>query len=148
LKRLRGVHVSAFVVIVAACAPSNGPDLELGRRIAAEVSKGTGTVLRMADVAEFEWDTLYVFGPYSTRSSIASRVGFEWPQADRTGIRENEGIALLLFVRKGEVVRYVIQPRDQGDFANVRDSTGFGTDNAVFTVRPRGDGALALVPGS
>jgi hypothetical protein len=142
LRRAFGVAAVALAAVGAGCSGSDG---ELARRIAAEVAKGAGTVVRLAEVADFSWDRLHIFDPYSSRDLIESRLGFEWPQADHTGIRDSDGVTLLVFVKSGEVVRYVTQPRTQ-DFAGLNQPAGFSPAEAVFTVTPRGDGAFLLVP--
>jgi hypothetical protein len=143
LRRALGVAAVALAAVVAGCSGSDG---ELAQRIAAEVAKGAGTVVRLAEVAEFSWDRLHIFDPYSSRDLIESRLGFEWPQADHAGIRDSDGVTLLVFVKSGEVVRYVTQPRNHGDFAGLNQPAGFSSAEAVFTVTPRGDRAFRLVP--
>jgi len=142
-RRAIGIVALAVAVTGPGCS---GSDAELGRRIAAEVAKGAGTVVQMADVTDFSWQQFHTFDPYSSRGLIESRIGFEWPQADRTGIQDSDGMTLLVFVGDGAVVRHVTQPRDQGDFTGLDYPAGFTPTEAVFTVMPRGDGAFLLVP--
>jgi hypothetical protein len=143
LRRALGVAAVALAAVGAGCS---GSDAELGQRIAAEVAKGAGTVVRLAEVADFSWDELHIFDPYSSRDLIESRLGFEWPQADHAGIQDSDGVTLLVFVKNGGVVRYVTQPRNQGDFAGLNEPAGLTPTEAIFTVTSRGDGAFVLVP--
>jgi hypothetical protein len=36
------------------------------------------TAFKMNDITTFEWDRLYVFGPYTTRKMIHEQVGSKW----------------------------------------------------------------------
>jgi len=143
LRRAIGIVALAVAAIGPGCSGSDG---RRGRRIAAEVAKGAGTVVQMADVTDFSWQQFHTFDPYSSRGLIESRLGFEWPQADHTGIQDSDGVTLLVFVSDGAVVRYVTQPRSQGDFSGLDYPAGVNTTEAVFTVMPRGDGAFLLAP--
>ena len=134
----------AATVLAALCGACSRSDDELGHRIANEVAKGAGTVVRMAALTDFPWEKLHVFSPYSTRDHIEAELGFAWPDADGTGIRDNEGIALLVFVKSGAVVRYVAHPRNKGDFTGLRDPGGLSVSEAVFVVTLRFDGWFSM----
>src|SRR5687768_5615059 len=110
LPRLLGIAVIIGIVVLA-CSRS---DRALERRIAAEARKGSGTVVRLASLTGFSWERLHVFGPYSPQDHIDRELGFSWPEAARTGIAEDDSIALLVFVNRGAVVRHVVQPPSIG----------------------------------
>jgi hypothetical protein len=90
--------------------------------------------LKLADVTDFAWDRLYVFPPYTPTAAIQRDLGFAWPEADRTGIDERDGVTLLVFVANRHVVRSVEYPRNRGDFAMIDHHAGFTPERAVFRV--------------
>lgn len=140
--RSRMVLALVFAAICGGCSAS---DSDLERRIAAEVAKGRDTELRMRELTEFQWDRMHVFGPYSSPDHIERELGFAWLPAASTGITDNDGISLLVFVRNDAVVRHVTQPRTPCDFAGA--STGrYSPETAVFRATPRWDGAFIMVP--
>lgn len=130
----RRVVAAAVLLLVGVhgCSRSDG-DLE--RRIAAEASRDLGALVRIESLTDFAWEQLHVFPPYSSQDWIDSQLGFAWPAAARTGIFDSDGIALLVFVRDSEVVRYVAQPRGKGDFAYVKGAGTLTPASAVFVVR-------------
>jgi hypothetical protein len=123
--------IPLLLVIHMACSQS---DRALGRRIAAEARKGSGTLVRLASLTDFSWERLHAFGPYASQAYIDRELGFSWPEAARTGIAEDDAIALLVFVSRGDVVRYVAHPRNEGDFADVKSPGGLSPSEAVFIV--------------
>jgi hypothetical protein len=91
---------------------------------------GTHGVVRLADVAPFEWDRVLLIAPGTSRAAISRRLGEPW-----TGIDTIDGGVEMLFLRDGKVVRFA-DYRGNGRFA------GFPTpfaelprDRAVFVVR-------------
>ena len=125
--------IPLLLVTHMACSQS---DRALGGRIAAEARKGSGTLVRLASLTDFSWERLHVFGPYTPQTHIDRELGFSWPEAARTGIAEDDSIALLVFVSGGAVVRYVAHPRQEGDFAEVATTGGLSPSEAVFIVIP------------
>lgn len=141
----RACLCTMLFVCAAGCSRS-GPDRELERRVLEEASRGAGTVVRMATLTGFAWDRLHIFDPYTMRDRIEAELGFAWPEADRTGIDSSDGMALLVFVKDGAVVRYVAQRR-WADFAGQHRRGGYAPADAAFRVTPRGDGAFLMVAG-
>ena len=125
------LSIPLLLVMHMACSQS---DRALGRHIAAEARKGSGTLVRLASFTDFSWERLHVFGPYASQAFIDRELGFSWPEAARTGIAEDDSIALLVFVSRGAVVRYVAHPRHEGDFADVNSLGGLSPSEAVFVV--------------
>lgn len=59
------------------------------------------TEVTLNEVVPFEWDAVYTFTPYASRSEIEEIIGFK-----SNAIKEtiNEGMVQLLFVKGGHVV--------------------------------------------
>ncbi len=113
------VLVAVLAPMISGCGTREVPDAALSDRIAAKAEAGTGTVIDLATIADFEWESLYIFGPYTPVDEIDRALGFRWNDARYTRIDMLDGIALLVFVKGDEVVRYVEHPRNRGDFATV-----------------------------
>jgi hypothetical protein len=135
-KRLTRTLTLAVLALIAC----SGADRSLERRIAAQGRRAAGTTVSLGSLTEFPWERLYIFPPYTSREVIDRELGFTWKQASRTGIARDDGIALLVFVDAGKVVRYVVQPRSDGDFAAVKTPGGLSRADAVFTVAVNGAG--------
>lgn len=89
---------------------------------------------------------LYVFAPSTTQKRIHRALGFEW--SDPEGIELRDNISLLVFVSDGKVVKYVAQPRDRGDFADLDVGSPWTPATAAFVVAADGqatDGQPYLV---
>ena len=145
-RRVFGVAAClAAVAAVLVWTRGSLADEGLARRIESEARKGAGTVVRLDDLTDFAWDRVHVFDPYASQATIDRGLGFAWPEAKRTGIGDSDGVALLVFVKDGSVVRYVRQRR-MADFAGLGCERGLAPVEAVFVVRPRGDDAFRMVP--
>ena len=89
-------------------------------------------VVRLPEVAKFDWERVLVVQPGTSREAISQRLGHEW-----TGIDTVDGGELLLFVHDGKVVRFA-------DYRGSNTFDGFdkpfaeiAREDATFTVRDR-----------
>jgi hypothetical protein len=126
--------VLLLVGVAAGWACARGED-DLASRIAAVVARGAGSVVEFAALTDFAWDRLHIFPPHTRLDQITAQLGFEWSLAPAIGLQEQEHLDLLVFVRGGEVVRYVLFPRYTADFAGPFRSDGYAPEEAVFVVR-------------
>jgi hypothetical protein len=89
-------------------------------------------VVRLPDVARFEWDRVLLVQPGTSRDAITQRLGHEW-----TGIDTVDGGDLLLFLQDGEVVRFA-DYRGSNTFAGFeRPFDEIAREDATFSVRDR-----------
>ncbi|HEY0707873.1 MAG TPA: hypothetical protein VGG33_13805 [Polyangia bacterium] len=116
------------LVAVAGC--NSDGDQELSRTFGEMASKENETVVKMADATPFPWERLHVFGPYTTAETVENELGFSWWRSN--AIESNDHFALLVFVRGGKVVRFVIHPRGNGDLAACNRRGGFSPADATF----------------
>ncbi len=128
------VFLGVLLVLALTLGPAQ-PDVALAARLAEAAARPAGHEVRLAELTDFTWERVHVFRPYSTRESIERELGFSWDGADATGIARNEGIALLVFVEDGQVVRHVVQSRASGDLAYLEGLSPFTPESAVFVVR-------------
>jgi hypothetical protein len=89
-------------------------------------------VVRLPDVARFDWDRVLVVQPGTPREAISERLGHEW-----TGIDTVDGGDLFLFLDAGKVVRFA-DYRGSNTFAGFeRPFDEIAREDATFTVRDR-----------
>jgi len=105
--------------------------LDAGVRFAQEKQPAT---IDFRDLTDFDWDKVFVFGPYTSPGTIQSDLGYEWPEATRTNIQESDGIALVVFVRDGRVTEHFSVPRSIADFTDLDRKHVFPREEAVFAV--------------
>jgi hypothetical protein len=126
----RSLFAVACFLVVLGCSRTRG-DEELGRAISTAAHEG-GSDVNIVDVpvlAPFAWERLFVFPPYTSAATVGQELGFSWPEARRMEKRDDS--VLLVFVNKGQVVRFVDVPR-RTDFAGVSRKGGFSYSDAVF----------------
>lgn len=121
------------------CAGPRGGELE--QRL-AEAIRGEKPV-DIGSLTDFAWERLYVFPPYTPRRDILEHLGREWNGVEQTGIDRSDDRCLLVFVKGGQVVRFLEFPRKLGDFAGVQALKGLDRNRAVFEIR-RQNGAAVL----
>ena len=87
--------------------------------------------MNLAKVFPSDWDKVCILGPYSTSKHAYDTLGFFWPVETQSSISANDSIAVLLFVKNREVIKFVEHPRRDGDFANLSRQC-FGREQATF----------------
>jgi len=95
------------------------PTLNLSEEITREFKASGRTFVNLAQVLPSAWDKVCILGPYSTSKHAYETLGFAWPVETQSSISASDRIALLLFVKNAEVVKFVEHPRRDGDFANL-----------------------------
>ncbi|MBD2868106.1 hypothetical protein [Paenibacillus arenilitoris] len=91
--------------------------------------------ISMADIASFEWDTMYMFPPYYPRDEMEKEVGRKWTPNQsylghllhRSSFGEyplsDDSLHKLVFVHNGEVVLDITLDRMSADFTSARRVT-------------------------
>jgi hypothetical protein len=89
-----------------------------------------GADVRLADVADFDWDHVLLAEHGAGRAQISRALGARWKGEVAFGTGD-----VLIFVRHGHVARYA-DYRGEGRFAGVpRPIARFARRDAVFSVR-------------
>jgi hypothetical protein len=119
-------------VALLACSNNSARDAFPGRleQAIASAAKAGGAV-RMADVTDFEWDTLHVFVPYTSVEEVQKQLGFAWSEATELDLDTRNQ---LVFVKEGRVVKHLFFPRNKGDFVSVGKSR-FTREDARFRAK-------------
>jgi len=123
------VAVAAFAS--AGCSRADA----VSRSIAASVSAGAGTRLVLADHAGFAWERVCIFGPYTPDTDVDRISGIHEAASRAFDIRENDGIDVLMFISRQQVVASVAHPRRGADFGPEVVGKCYPRQSAVFSVR-------------
>ena len=102
-----------------------------------QVKNGEIPCADLATLTDAEWDTLYVFGPYTTKEKIDETLGKAWKYTQYTSIDIDDSITLLLFTKDQDVVAFTELSRGIADFAYLSGEV-YGSDNACFSVDETG----------
>jgi len=140
-----------ILLLLAVSVGCTRSDEKSQQALAAEIAKAQQQH-RFADFAQavpIEWDTLFMFAPYTERRRIEEQLGFRWPDADRAATQNNDMFWLFVFVKDHRVVRWVDFVRADGDPINLGDpsrswSMRFTRNEAKFKVRVDKQGRRVL----
>jgi hypothetical protein len=111
----------------------------LSWQLAAQINHGVGTIVDLAELAPFDWDRVFFFGPYTPEAWIHKSLGFPWNGTNLTSIEYDDCINLVVFVRGGEVVEWFEHSRGSGDLVELANSTGYARQEARSRVSKAGD---------
>jgi len=139
----------AMVFGICGCVKSSdGFVTKLERSALAVVGSAEPTVTVSA-ATDFQWDKLYVFGPYTPVEKIHAQLGYHWSEAGKTAIQASDTFYLLVFMKNGQVISHYKFPRTIGDFHNLEAKNGFSPGDDAFEIKTATAGEtkrLILVP--
>jgi len=100
-------------------------------KLAADVA--AGSMVRLGGYTSFEWDRVFIFGPYTPPAAITEAVGSDvwFPH------RDSETHCLLVFRFHGKTVRAFEVDRNAADFEQLFQKTGYAREEADFDVDVR-----------
>lgn len=119
------------VITLAGCSDKSG----FGASLKAAANRGSGSVVAFRDLTKFEWDTVYVYGPYHPLDDINKRHKLNLSALPYDGNSVSEGECLYLFTLEGKVVEPVFGPRYCG---GIIEPGIYPKDKAVFQVEGTG----------
>lgn len=120
----------ALILVVAAVrAVVPAADPGLGGRLTGAAIQGDGEPVPLADAAEFEWDRVCVFAPFTPSASVNARLGIDW-----RGLLDDSG-PTLVFIAGDSVVRHApVSARAVDEPASGGEC--FARDDAYLRWRP------------
>ena len=71
------------------------------------------------ELKQFEWNMLYIFGPYTPTSDIESKLGTSNSSIKKVGIEIRDDISLLVFLKQNEVRAVLPYPSQKADFSRI-----------------------------
>ena len=123
---LAGIWSAQFLELAAQHRFEN----DLAERIRTEVKRDS-SVLNLKSVTDFEWDHVFVFGPYTPKSRIDETLGEKWRGS--AAIESDDGINLVVFTLNHRIVRYAELGR-YIDFNLQPNTSGWSPQSANFRV--------------
>ena len=102
-----------------------------------QVKNGELPCADLTTLTDAEWDTIYVFGPYTSEEWINESLETKWKFSKYILIETNENITLLLFTKDKNVVAFIELSRGIADFAHLSGEV-YNSDNACFSVDEEG----------
>ena len=94
--------------------------------------KGETPYVDIAALTTFEWDRLYIFGPYTSDKALRNTLPSNWD--GRYSVEVEEGYTLLVFVQNNQVVLAIEYP-NRTSFAYCYRRQGYGNNEAHFIIR-------------
>lgn len=119
--------------------------------LAEVIAAGPGTTIDLRKIVTSQWDSFFVFPPYTEAREVHGTLGFRWRGAERSGIASSDAINLLVFVADKRVVSHAAYPRGKGDFYRAARPQGYTPATARFVVQQEGqlvngEPHLVLIP--
>lgn len=111
---------------------------QLNAALDREVRRGAGAEFSIASLTPFPWDTLYIFGPYTSTKQIAEalQLGAEEQVAKLArGIDGRDDVTLLVFFTPQQGWVSMAHPRSAGDFGPELLGHAYRPEDAQFQVR-------------
>lgn len=76
-------------------------------------------IVNLDEVANFEWDNVYIFEPYYPKSSIYKTIGYKW---DNISDDVSDGMNKVVFMKNGKVVCYIDGKQEHKEYTiSVKD---------------------------
>lgn len=106
------------------------------------VGEGADTNVVFRDLTSFEWDKVYVYGPYQSLVEINKKHGTTL-EANSSYASEwvPEGDCLYIFTLDGKPVHNTFHPRFRGSCVDILDPGIYSKEEAVFKVEIKVVGA-------
>ncbi|MFT4734612.1 MAG: hypothetical protein ACI9K1_001569 [Arcticibacterium sp.] len=136
MKKIIGIGILFFSIISCGYLFQLENDKILTEKIEAELNSKNKTV-DFAKVADFEWDSLIILGPYSQVEKIEDELNLNLTNIRQNGIEYSDFYDLVVFLKDKKSVKIVELKRAMGPVRTVIDK-----DKSIFVIG--GDGIIKL----
>ena len=99
--------------------------------------KGDVEAISISAITPFEWEKLYLFGPYTTKEHIIEVTGLMDSANVETKIEFDDDIVLFMFVNENKIVQYMDFHRDP-DFDYSIQESPYNPNDAIFLLNAEG----------
>jgi hypothetical protein len=114
-------------------------------RIDTQVRAGA-TEVNLEQLADFDWDTLFVFGPYTYPEGMCKDIGFSSRECSAASLKDvDEGDFLLVFLKDRTITDRETFSRVKGNFDHGCLGKSIPRADARFTIDRREGGGVYLV---
>lgn len=104
-------------------------------------------VVELAPLTDFEWDTVFIFSPYTSTGVICNAAGAQWPECERQAPKQvSESSFHLVFTHQGAFVSQVVHSRKNGNFCTQTCALSVPRQKAKFHVAPVSHAASSNEP--
>jgi hypothetical protein len=133
--------LAALLLVVLGCNKSKSVTQAIDTQIRAGA-----TVVNPAQLAHFDWDRLFVFGPYSYPESMCKDLGFSSRECSTAALKDvDEGDFLLVFLKDRTICHRETFSRLNGNFDKSCLETAIPRAAARFAIDRRAGGGVYLV---
>jgi hypothetical protein len=129
MRYLFTVFIAASLVLGACSASTPVSD-------AVRARAAVGSVVTLAEVTGFQWDTVHIFGPYHLQERVCGALGASWSNCTKHVPTQGlpEGVFLTVFSLQGRVVHHELHPRSNGEYCPDSCALLLQKQQAVFKV--------------
>ncbi len=103
------------------------------------IQNNNATEIKLNKITNFDWERVCIFSPYTPVTEINTSLGFDWKQADKINLQDDEVNCLIVFINNKKVVKYILFPRNKGDFSNLYQQC-YANERAIFKIQKRDNG--------
>jgi hypothetical protein len=136
-------YISIITAVLGICVLLGCSDsTDFSHRLTAEVRKGPGTIIRFADLTDFDWETVYIYGPYHPLDEINGKHGTSL-KGEYGFDHVPEGDCLYVFQSDGQTIQATYHPRFRGSCIDMGKM--YDRANAVFKVQKEGPGSHPIL---
>lgn len=144
---LKKFLVSILTLLTLVSCQQTSYESEFSRSLGDAVSAAATQeyLVDLGEVSGFDWDSVFIFPPYTPSSEIDQALGYEWEGSRKTGISSDDTINLVVFVAGGEVKRYCRVSRKVADFSLPPEKRRLDRSDARFSVHQYDDSGRYLL---
>lgn len=137
------------LAVVSIVAAGCSRDANVSKAIGKLIDERKSETIRLADATSFDWDQVYLFGPYAARRDVCAtlRIGEEECERQVPFESQDDGDMSIAFLKNGRLVHYARHSRANGDFTPVPVQQPISRDRAVFRTLRDGEGQGGVARG-
>ncbi len=108
-----------YLLCLALFACSDGTDEQFSSALAARYDglHQQDAVIPVAQLTNFGWDQVFLFGPYSSSNDITRITGVAIDKSASNALEERDDIHLLVFLQQKKLAKIITVKRNRMDFA-------------------------------
>ena len=130
--------VILVVILIASGCGRFLPNRSVVGGINRATHDGSSTHIDLAKLTDFEWDRLFIFGPYSYPERMCRDIGFSKSECEAANLKNvDEGEYLLVFLNGRKVIRMERYSRLDGSVDKNGLAIGLTPKDALFSIERR-----------
>lgn len=129
-----------IVLFLSGCSDLLNPSGPVSKSIGHEIRQKGIRLIDIAKLTSFEWDELYLFGPYALSEDMCKQLGIAHQECKSklTASSTDDNEMVLVFRNKGQIVHVEKHSRFYGDFTPLNFTQPLTPSNAIFSAEPKG----------